>query len=90
MNSEHSNDHKLIAEDIATDAPWAHSRLLVHLAREHGLRVEDVFNKGLTPLIVMHNHAHGGTQIFANAERRSPNDGLRNGLANSRRRHASE
>ncbi|MBT2472097.1 GntR family transcriptional regulator [Streptomyces sp. ISL-66] len=57
MNSTHKRDHALIVEAI--DADWLdRDRLLVHLARDHGLRVEDVSNYGMVPLSEMHNAAH--------------------------------
>jgi hypothetical protein len=78
MSDAHRRDHELIAEAIADD--WiADRRLLVHLARDHGLRVEDVTNDGLVPLIVTHDNAHGQA-CFSDAER-SLSEGAQESLA---------
>jgi len=73
--SRHQRDHRMIAQAITED--WlADTKLLVHLAREHTMRVEDVSNAGLATLIDLHDRAHGGS-CFAEAKNRSPDDGLR-------------
>jgi hypothetical protein len=82
MTSDHEKDHQLIAKGIAED--WlADSRLLVHIAREHGFRVEDVSNIGLAPLIHIHDIAHKRV-CFSEAESKSPSNGLRRGLESER------
>jgi hypothetical protein len=78
LPASHEREHELIAEAIAED--WiADRRLLVHLARQHGLEVQDVANDGLTPLIAMHDSAHG-RRCFEDAELKSPSNGLRRGV----------
>lgn len=67
MQKAHTKDHQLIAEAISED--WlARERLLVHLARDHGMTVDDVGNDGLAALIVMHDGGHGGVRCFEEAE----------------------
>ena len=78
MLDTHKHDHDLIAEALTED--WlAPERLLVHLARDHGLKVSDVGNDGLALLVLMHDGAHG-TPCFAAAEVPDPGEGLRRGL----------
>lgn len=83
---EHESDHKLIAEAIVDD--WLdHSRMLVHLAREHNLRVKDVGNTGMAILIPQHDQEHG-IQVFTDAEQLRPFGGLHEGLETVRNRFA--
>lgn len=75
----HQQDHNLIADAIVND--WlARDRLLVHLARDHGFRVEDAANYGLAPLIRKHDAAHGG-ECFSEAVAQGRSEGLRRGLS---------
>jgi hypothetical protein len=79
MRSTHEDDHELVAQAIAQD--WlARERLLVHLARDHGLTVEGVKNDGLAMLIVTHDHGHGGARTFEEAENAHRDKGLARGL----------
>jgi hypothetical protein len=85
MRSTHQHDHELVAQAIAQD--WlARDRLLVHLARDHGLTVEGVSNAGLAMLIVMHDQGHGGARCFEEAEGTNPDKGLARGLRTLRER----
>lgn len=79
MSADHKRDHEAVAKAIASN--WLADRvLLVHLARAHGLRVEDA-KSGLAILIVGHDHCHGRSPVFEEAERACHDDGLRKGLA---------
>ncbi len=83
IDKNHAEDHARVAAAIAED--WlAYPTLLVHLARDHGYKVEDINNAGLAVLIVMHDRAHG-MNCFTEAEARTENAGLRSGLASLRR-----
>ena len=82
--SRHQRDHHMIAQAITED--WlADTKLLVHLAREHNIRIEDVSNEGLATLIDRHDRAHGGS-CFAEAKNQNLDDGSRCGVAFLRER----
>lgn len=84
--SRHQRDHHMIAKAITED--WlADTKLFVHLAWGHNMRVEDVSNEGLAALIDRHDRAHGGS-CFEAAENQNPDDELRRGLAFLRERRS--
>ena len=69
MNKQHDSDHAVIAEAI--EEQWLDcSKMLVHLARDHGLRVADVTNAGIVPLVDYHNKLHGKTVHVVKLPRR--------------------
>lgn len=83
LSRQHKDEHRLIASAIAED--WlARDRLLVHIARHHNYQVKDVLNIGLADLVVGHDDAHGEYPLFAEAERKCPDEGLRRGLSQIR------
>ncbi|MET9484210.1 hypothetical protein [Streptomyces sp. NPDC006638] len=63
MNKEHAEDHRLITEAVESDR-LDRDRLLVHIAREHGFKVQDVANYGMVPLSDMHNAAHSAAEAI--------------------------
>jgi hypothetical protein len=88
MWGSHNRDHEHVGRAIAY-GELARECLLVHLAREHDLKVKRVRDRELANWIVDHDEEHG-VRCFEEAEASHPGEYLRDRLRSIRKRRRWE